>query len=162
MRNSINKNAIKDKLVTMTYIITLICFELAALSFFLEYGPNRIILMTIVLILTGLVHFIVFAAASFAIDMHKNKPFIKEYNQVMDAYSETDDAKKFLHDLSNMKNPPQTSQTANAFYFSMSTALYRNHRNDDALSCLDKIDTSNKQTQKAVDEQRKAIENNSN
>ncbi|MTW87937.1 hypothetical protein F3157_20180 [Virgibacillus dakarensis] len=124
----------------------------------MQYAPKSTFLMVFVPVLAAVIHFILYVAVGLYLDKRKDRHFVKEYNQILEAYNETDNAEIFLHDLSNIKNPPKTAQSANAFNFSMSTALYKNNRKEEALSYLYKVNTSDNDLQKVIEEQRKMIE----
>ncbi|MGY0694696.1 hypothetical protein ACW2QC_18265 [Virgibacillus sp. FSP13] len=155
MHNTIYKKKVKsDKINSFIYIVTLLFFEIIAV----KLAPNSIVLMVIIIVSAAIIHFILYLMAALYLDKRKNRHFVKEYNQIMKAYNETDNAEVFLNELSTIKNPPKTAESANAFHFSMSTALFKNNRIEEALSYLDRIDTADENIQKVVEEQRRFIE----
>ncbi|WP_106498199.1 hypothetical protein [Lentibacillus sp. Marseille-P4043] len=149
------KKVMENKIISSIYIVTLILFEIIAVNLSLDYAPNNIFLMIIIVISAAIIHFILCMIAALFLDMQKDKHFAKEYNQIIKAYQETNNAEVFLNELTSMKNPPKEIQSANAYYFSMSTALYKNNRIEEALSYLDEIQTTDRDLQKTVEEQRK-------
>jgi hypothetical protein len=159
MPNSIyKKRVIQGKIMESIYIMTLLSFEIIMLILLIKYASDSIFLILVSIILTAIVHFILFLVAALYLDIRKGRHFAKEYNHIIKAYRETDNAETFLSDLSSMENPPKTAQSANVFHYSMSTALHKNNRKEEALSYLDKVDTSEKDFQKVVEEQRELIE----
>lgn len=151
------KKVIRDKIFAAIYIVTLLLVEIIALFFSYNYNSNNMFLTIGIVILAAIIHFILCIAVSLYLDKRKDKHFMREYNQFMKRYSETESAEVLLNSLTNMENPPKTTQAANAFSFSMSTALYKTNRKEEALFYLDKIKTPDKEFQKAVEEQKARI-----
>lgn len=140
------------------YVITLVVFLSVALNFGFKYIQDSFILMVVLIIGTGILHFILFIIALLYLSIRKDRPFKKEYETVMKKYRETDDAYELFENLSNLKNKPKSVDTPNAFNLSMSTALYRTNQLDEAFVCLNAIETSDENFLKAIEEQRAVFE----
>ncbi len=89
------------------------------------------------------------------INLGEERPFVKQYNQVMEEYEKTNDPKELYQGLININFTPTKIETKNAYNLSMSTALHRLNRTKEALTYLDKINTKNPELAKIVDEQKK-------
>ena len=91
----------------------------------LKYVTGNKILLLVVIILVLFVHFIVYLLAGLYLDKVKDRHFVKEYTQVVQAYSETEDAELFLKALEGIESKPKTEQSIYTYSLSMSTALYK-------------------------------------
>lgn len=159
MDNEILKKSKKEKrILSFFYVTTLIIFLGFALNFGFKYIKDSFLLFLIIIIGTGILHFVVFMFAVLYLTNRKERPFTKEFNAVMNTYRETDDAYQLLENLSNLKNQPKTQEASNAFNLSMSTALFRTNQLDEAFDYLNAIDTKDENLLKAVEQQRAVFE----
>lgn len=150
------RDAIKNRNLTGSiYSITLIAFLLVGFILYSLYLPDTLIWMVGTALVTALIHFIIYFLIALNIDLSKEGPFIKQYNKVMEEYEQTNDPKLLHEELTNIKFLPVKIETKNAYNLSMSTALYRINRTQEALTYLDKIETDNKSLLDIVEEQRK-------
>ena len=154
----LKKNKKENRLMGFNYVITLVIFLSVAFYFGFKYIQDSFILMVVLIIGTGILHFILFIIALLYLSIRKDRPFKKEYETVMKKYRETDDAYELFENLSNLKNKPKSVDTSNAFNLSMSTALYRTNQLDEAFVYLNAIETSDEIFLKAIEEQRAVFE----
>lgn len=154
----VKKNKKEQRIRNFYYVTTLIIFLGFALNFGSKYMENRFLFTLMIIIGTGILHFVLFTLASLYLMFRKDRPFTKEFNSVMNTYRETDDAHQLLEDLSNLKNQSKTPEAANAFNLSMSTALYHTNQLEEAFNYLNAIDTTDEELLKAVEQQRTIFE----
>ncbi len=152
------KNRIKHIITLLFYIPTLIIFGLIALSLWDSFASDRLPLMYIFVIGAGIIHFILFMAATFLIEHLWDRRFKKEYQLILREYERTQNARLFLEELSNIRHKPKTDFNKAAYYFSMSTALHKNGRTEEALDHLDKIRTTEQVMREMVNQQRLVLE----
>lgn len=159
MDNAILKKKKKEsRMMSFYYVTTLIVFLGFALNVGFKYIEDSFFLFVIIIIGTGILHFVLYMFASLYLTTRKDRPFTKEFNAVMNTYRETDDAYQLLENLSNLKNQPKTQEAYNAFNLSMSTALYHTNQLNEAFAYLNAIDTTDENFLKAVEQQRAVFE----
>lgn len=159
MNNDIHKeNVTSNRKLEGSYIITLVVFLLAALFSSLKIFPSSMVAMVITVIVAAVAHFIVYSIVSIFLHTRKDRPFVKEFNEVMKEYNEKKDMKRLLDDLTNIKHEPKTKDSKNTFYLTISTALHENDRSEEALASLNQVQTLDEQEMKIVEEQRKVIQ----
>ncbi|MBY7144785.1 hypothetical protein KFZ56_17335 [Virgibacillus sp. NKC19-3] len=155
------KERIQKKLLVLLYLATLLVMEIGALFLSQKVAPDSMLLLLVFLVLMAIVHFFLFAYIGLNIEGFRDRHFNREYNNILKTYHKTGDASLFLDDLKSMDYSPKTTQGVSVYYLSLSTALHRNHQDEEALACLDNITTSDEKFQKTVAQQRKLIEDES-
>lgn len=159
MNSPILKKNVRKRRVTATlYSVTLMIFLITAMSLVFKYNPDHFFVFLVVIIGTALIHFILFLLFGMFFEMRKDYSFKKEFNTINKEYRETQDADQFLDALLTLRHQPTELDSVNAFNLSMSTALYYKDQIDEAMSYLDRIETSDKQLLEAIEEQRKLFE----
>lgn len=159
MENDIHKENVKsNRKMAFSYIVTLVLFLIAGMFFSFTVFPNSFVAMVIILILTGVIHFVFYVFGSLFLFTKKDRPFIKEFNAVMEEYKKDEDTERLLTNLLNIQSEPETQDSKNTFYLTMSTALHENNRTDEGLEYLDKVQTVNEKEIEIIEEQRKVLE----
>lgn len=156
--NEIKYAYTNKELTGSIYSITLILFLIITLVIYFIYLPNTLIWLIGTILITALIHFFLYSLLAYTIESNKEKPFIQQYNKVMEKYEKTNDPQLLYDELSDIRFLPVKTETKNAFNLSMSTALYRINRPKEALAYLDEIKTDNKNLLNIVKEQRKLFE----
>src|SRR5699024_12838361 len=101
MENEIHKEHVKsNRKMAFSYVATLLLFLIAGMFFSFTVFPNSFVAMVIVIILTAIIHFIFCIFSSLFLFTKKIRPFIQDYNAVMDDYTENKDTVQlFKHSL---------------------------------------------------------------
>lgn len=144
------------------YTITLIIFIVIGLVIYFLYIPDDLIWMIGTILVSAAIHFIIYFLVALYINLDEERPFVEQYNQIMEKYEETNDPKALYNGLINIKHSPVKEETKNAYNLSMSTALHRINRTKEALTYLEKIKTDNQNLKKIVEEQKKLFKNEKN
>lgn len=159
MDNEVHKRNVRsNRKMAFSYVSTLLLFLIAGMFFSFTVFPNSFVAIVIILILTGIIHFIFYVFGSLFLFIKKDRPFLKEYNAVMDDFKKYEDSEQLLANLLNIQSEPKTQDTKNTFYLTMSTALHKNNRTKEGLEYLDKVQTVSEKEIAIVEEQRKALE----
>ncbi|HLR14228.1 MAG TPA: hypothetical protein VK144_00255, partial [Bacillota bacterium] len=159
MENEIHKEHVKsNRKMAFSYVATLLLFLIAGMFFSFTVFPNSFVAMVIVIILTAIVHFIFYIFSSLFLFTKKDRPFIQEFNAVMDEYKENEDTEQLLTHLLNIQHEPKNRDSKNTFYITLSTALHENNRSEEGLEYLDKVQTVNEKEIAIIKEQRKVLE----
>lgn len=159
MDNIMHKQHIKsNRKMAFSYIITLVIFLIAAMFYSVAAFPNNMFWMIISIIVTGMIHFVFFMLGTVFLYTRKDRPFTKEFNRIMDEYNENSNVEDLLTKLSNMNNKPGTRNSKNTFYLTKSTALHENNRTEEALLCLDDVQTTNEKEIDIIETQRRMLE----
>ena len=116
---------LKRRLQDFPYLLTLIVFELVAVGLTLKYVTGNEKFMVVVVIFVLFAHLTLYFLIALYLDKARDKHFIKEYTQIVQTYSETEDAELFLKALEGIESKPKTEQPIYAYSLSMSTALYK-------------------------------------
>jgi len=153
--NELKEAYINKNLTGSVYSISLILFLIIVLIIYFLYLPNTFIWMLGTLIVASIAHFLLYSFIAFNIESKKERPFVNQYNKIMEEYEQSNDPQALYNGLSNIRFLPVKLETKNAYNLSMSTALYRINRSKEALTYLDKIETDNSNLIKIVEEQRK-------
>lgn len=152
MKSSKSKS---DRLNGKVYSISLIVFIALAFVIYYLYLPNDLSWMLGTILVGAFIHFIFYFLVALYINLGEERPFVKQYNDVMETYEKTNDPKELYNGLINIKYTPTKIETKNAYNLSVSTALHRLNRTKEALTYLDKIKSDNVNFMKIVEEQRK-------
>lgn len=101
MDNAIHKQNVKsNRKMTFSYIVTLIVLLATAMFFSLNVFPNSMVAMVIIIIGTGIIHFVIYLLAFVFIFTKKDRPFVKEFNPIMKEYRENENDEELLINLS--------------------------------------------------------------
>lgn len=139
------------------YSISLLTLLVFAFIIYYLYLPNNTAWMIGTILVTSIIHFIIYFLIALFINLGEERPFVKQYNKVMETYEKTNDPKELYEGLKNIKHIPTKKETENAYYLSLSTALHRLNKTKEALAYLDKIETDNPQFKNIVEDQRKSF-----
>lgn len=85
------------------------------------------------------------------------KNFIKENGEILENFSAKEDADKLYVALTTMKNPPRFQNDKAMMHLNISTALYFQGKNQEALEELEKVKTDNKQISEIAEKQKAEI-----
>src|SRR5690625_542623 len=140
------------------YSITLILFLIIALIIYFLYLPNTLNWMIGVIIITALIHFFLYSLLAYTSESNKEETTVQQYNKVMEKYEQTNHPYMLHDELSAIRFLLVKQETKNAFNVSMSTALYRTNRPNEALNYSAIIKTANENLLNIVKEQRKLFE----
>lgn len=159
MDNDIHKQNIKsNRKMAFSYITTLVIFLVVAMFFSITVFPNNMFLMVITIIAIGMIHFVFYMIGFIFLYTIKDRPFVKEFNAIMNEYKNDENVEKLLTNLLNMNSQPNTQDSKNTFYLTLSTALHENNQTEEALAYLDKVQTTNEKEIEIIEEQRRVLE----
>lgn len=159
MTNKIHKQNMKShRKMAVSYVATLIAFLIAAMYFSVNVFPNSMFLMIVIVIGSGIIHFISYMIGYVFLYTRKDRPFVKEFNAILQVYQKNHNVEELLRQLENMKTKPKTPDSKNTFYLTMSTALHENNRTKEALACLDQVQTTSEKEIEMIAEQRNVLE----
>lgn len=137
------------------YSFSLLIFLVIAFIIYFTYLPNNSVWLISTILVTVVIHFAIYLIVALFINLGEERPFVKQYNQVMEEYEKTNDPQELYQGLININFTPTKIETKNAYNLSISTALHRLNRTQEALTYLDKINTKNPELAKIVEEQKK-------
>lgn len=138
----------------LTYFFTLMAVEMPIMWLFRDKAPGIFVL---IMLGGAVLHFLLFVIAGALLNGIVNKKFEDEYEVILEAYKQDNDAKKLLESLKNMENKPRSLMMHNAYNFTLSTAHYELGDKYGALSTLNNIRTADGKLAAEVIKQREKV-----
>ncbi len=138
----------------LIYFFTLMAVEFPLIWFVRNLASGFFILA---IIGGAILHFLLFIIGAALLNVFINKKFENEYNPILEAYKEDNDAEKLLRSLKHMENKPRSLMMHNVYNFTLSTAYYELGEKYAALTALNNINTADGNLAKEVVKQRERV-----
>src|SRR5699024_10335495 len=104
--NELKEAYINKNLTGSVYSISLILFLIIVLIIYFLYLPNTFIWMLGTLIVASIAHFLLYSFIAFNIESKKERPFVNQYNKIMEEYEQSNDPQALYNGLSNIRFLP--------------------------------------------------------
>lgn len=147
----------KEKKIDRVYFIAFLICEFIIIFLFRYFDMNKTSTFILVQVVFVIIYTTIYAVIILFKDKILSRSFCIKYNKIMREYQKTDDAKVFYDKLKNIKIQPNTQELKNTYNLSMSTAAYKNGKNEEALEYLNKIETDDEHILKVIEDERKTI-----
>ena len=144
----------KRKSKFLIYFFTLMAVEFPVIWFARDLASGFLVLA---ILGGGIAHFFLFIIGAALLNGVINKKFENEYNPILEAYKEDNDARKLLDSLKNMNNKPRSLMMHNVYNFTISTAYYELGEKYAALTALNNINTADGRLAREVVKQREKV-----